>query len=260
MTNNQKISPIKNNPLRRAGQSLDEKIINIIFDKVLPPVIIIFFLFAMALIEWIRVYFKVPYMPWVYTVIFLVVGAYYLIKIKPELKHIKDLGLGRDGEIKVAEILEELKPFGYKVFHDIIEKDKKFNIDHVIVGPAGVFTVETKTYSKQSGNPRIYYDGVSIKIEGLTKSSKFKNDPIDQAKLQMRWLSNFIYDNAKIKVMVRPVVVFPGWFVVPDNRNAEVLVLNVKILISKLKESEKNLSEEQINLISSHIEVYNRNN
>ena len=37
-------------------------------------------------------------------------------------------------------------------------------------------------------------------------------------------------------------------------------VLNVKILINKLKELGKNLNEEQINLISSHIEVYNRNN
>jgi len=50
---------------------------------------------------------------------------------------------GAEGERKVGEILEELESAGWRVLHDV--SLGRGNIDHVLVGPGGAFTVETKS-------------------------------------------------------------------------------------------------------------------
>lgn len=52
--------------------------------------------------------------------------------------------VGARGEERVSEILKKL-PDAYHVFNDFVVGRK--HIDHVIVGPAGVFAVETKCWS-----------------------------------------------------------------------------------------------------------------
>jgi len=255
---NQKRSPLKQESLHYAGESLDVKIDDIVYEKILAPVIIVFFLCILAILEWTKVFFNIPNMPWLYTAVVIIFAVFYGIKIIKSIKEIKNIKLGRDGERIVGEALDELKTIGYKVYHDIM--GDSFNIDHVIVGSGGVFTIETKTYRKQIGiNPQIYYDGHKIKIDGISANSQIK-DPIKQAKGQMYWLEGFINDNVKIKTKVQPVVVFPGWFVNQSDSNAEVLVLNEKALVSLLKKASRVLDETQINLIATHLEIYNRNN
>jgi hypothetical protein len=51
---------------------------------------------------------------------------------------------GIDGEERVAEILAELEPNGYRAIHDL--DIGRGNADHVLVGPAGVFVIETKDW------------------------------------------------------------------------------------------------------------------
>ena len=52
-------------------------------------------------------------------------------------------GKGGNGEIKVGRALEDLRPDGYIVMHDL-DKGVAGNIDHLISGPTGAFLVETK--------------------------------------------------------------------------------------------------------------------
>lgn len=51
---------------------------------------------------------------------------------------------GATGEEAVGAILDALTPHGWRVGHDI--GTGRGNIDHVVVGPTGVFTVETKSH------------------------------------------------------------------------------------------------------------------
>jgi len=53
---------------------------------------------------------------------------------------------GIEGERAVGQFLERLREDGYHVFHDLTGDG--FNIDHVLIGPAGIFTIETRTWSK----------------------------------------------------------------------------------------------------------------
>lgn len=51
---------------------------------------------------------------------------------------------GIRGEMRVAGFLAELEPDGYRVLHDV--ELGRGNADHVVVGPAGVFVIETKDW------------------------------------------------------------------------------------------------------------------
>jgi hypothetical protein len=53
-------------------------------------------------------------------------------------------GRGADGERRTAEYLDTLITLGYIVLHDRVIPGLRANIDHVAIGPAGVFVIETK--------------------------------------------------------------------------------------------------------------------
>lgn len=251
---NKKRSPLKSPSLRQPGQSLDRKIDDIFYEKIIIPVFLIFVYFCITAYEWVRYYYNTPPHPWFMTFFTLAVAIYFAYKTRKNWRELKNLKLGREGERIVGESLEELRGMGYKIFHDVVGEN--FNIDHVLVGSGGVFTVETKTISKMmKGNPQISYDGINIKIDGFTPD----RDPIKQAKGQMFWLENFIAERAKLKIKVKPVVLYPGWYINQKSLDTEVWVLNEKSLPSFLNNGVVVLTQEQINLISSHIDSYMRN-
>lgn len=53
--------------------------------------------------------------------------------------------IGAEGERLTGRALQRL-PASYRVLHDLPMPRSKANIDHVVVGQTGVFTVETKNY------------------------------------------------------------------------------------------------------------------
>lgn len=249
---NKKRSPLKFSPLRQPGQSLDKKIEDMVDDKTFKYTIFIFAFVLIALMEWSRWYFNTPPQPLFWTLLAVIISVYFIKKILGFKKEVKSFQLGRDGERIVGESLEKLRENGYKVFHDIVCEE--FNIDHVLVGSGGVFTIETKTISKTGKNPKISYDGVNIKIDGFLPD----RNPIAQAKGQKRWLENFIFICSKIKIEVKPVVIYPGWFIDQKSNNTEIWVLNENAFPNFLKNEKSVLNVEQINIIASHIESYNR--
>ena len=76
------------------------------------------------------------------------------------------------------------------MFHDVVGAG--FNVDHVLIGPAGIFTVETKTWSKPlKGSPEIVYDGQTIRVGQHSPD----RDPIAQAKAQAGWLRTLLLES-----------------------------------------------------------------
>lgn len=66
---------------------------------------------------------------------------------------------GLEGENMVLKYLNTL-PKNYFVFHDVTLPDKKGNIDHIVIGPSGLFVIETKNYTGKyriDGNKWYYY-------------------------------------------------------------------------------------------------------
>ena len=85
------------------------------------------------------------------------------------LRAIRDLPRrqeGLKGERFIGQFLQaELLPRGYFVIHDIPDADA--NIDHAVIEPRGIFSVEVKIHSKPArGETRIAYDGQRILVKG----------------------------------------------------------------------------------------------
>lgn len=68
----------------------------------------------------------------------------------------RDLGRwrrGAEGEEHVGRVLEELSADGWHVLHDV--SFGRGNIDHIAIGPGGVFTVETKSHGGRRSVDRL---------------------------------------------------------------------------------------------------------
>jgi len=255
MNDNQSRSPLKAAPLRNPGQSLDRQISDLLDDTALPYIFVACFMVMLAAMEWARSWYGAEPRPMFYTGVAIIVIGICAWKLKSVRRELRQLRQGRDGERIVGQFLDDLREQGYRVIHDI--PGSNFNIDHVLIGPHGVFTVETKTISKPArGQAKIKFDGEQILI------GAFKPDraPIVQARAQASWLKTFAQDSAGRRVTVQPIVVYPGWYIdgPPKGTKSDVWVLNPKGLPSFIDNQREALSPEDVKLLSFHLSRYVR--
>jgi hypothetical protein len=249
-------SPLKAAPLRYAGQSLDEEIQRVMEDDILGYLMAAGFSIALALQEWWRWYKSTPPQPVIFSIIAICALAITIRKFVLVRRRIKMLRLARDGERTVGQYLEGFREIGYRVLHDIVGDN--FNIDHLLIGPKGVFTIETKTMTKPTrGKPEIDYDGTQILVNGF----KPDRDPVVQAKAQAHWIKELVKELTGKTITVRPAVVYPGWFVNQTNRKnrPDVWVLNPKALATFIENTEGELSDEDVRSLHAHLSRYVRN-
>lgn len=250
-----KKSPLKAKPLRVAGQSVDERIRNIIDDKGTNYAVLAVFPAVLAGMEWYRWYVDAPYSPWSYTLIAAIlspIGVYKAFKLKKELVKLKQ---GRDGEKAVGQYLESFREQGCKVFHDIVGDG--FNLDHVVISKNGIFVIETKTYSKPSkGKATIQHNGSELIIDGFNAGS----DILNQVRAQAHWLHSLIEEMTGKSYLIKPVVVFPGWFIQSNNIRSDVWVLNPKALGTYISNSQQVLNSEEVSFLSYSVSQHIRSN
>ncbi|WP_254431557.1 nuclease-related domain-containing protein [Meiothermus sp. PNK-Is4] len=120
--------------------------------------------------------------------LFLVVR---MLSSKEVSRTIRALGKGYLGEMTVGKHLEQL-PTGWRVFHDLDLGGE--NVDHLVIGPAGIFNVEVKNYSgKVIATPR-----------GLYNKGQRQDEVVKQAWRQSHRLREIF------GVEVKPILVFVG--------------------------------------------------
>jgi Nuclease-related domain len=56
---------------------------------------------------------------------------------------------GATGERRTARRLRRLAREGYVVFHDLAMPDSPANVDHLVIGPSGVFVIDSKQWTGQ---------------------------------------------------------------------------------------------------------------
>jgi len=244
-------SPLKETLLRYAGQSLDEELERVT-GKVMEYCLLPVFMIVVAGYEWSQWYFHVPFQPWFLPVVAILLGVYSAIRIIPLLRLRRNLKQGRDGERWVGQQLETLHAQGFKVLHDI--PSGRGNVDHILIGPKGIFTIETKTISKPEGQAEIHYDGNGVLINGIAPD----RNPILQAKAESLWLHGLIEERTGKNFPVRPIVVYPGWYISKQPHGAEVWVLNEKALTSFLDQEEVRLQPEDVELAYACLSHYVR--
>lgn len=154
--------------------------------------------------------------------------------------------LGFSGERVVGEALNQLLVDGFHVFHDL--PFDGFNIDHVIVGPSGVYAVETKTRRKPAdlkgpGKARVIFDGQSLEYP-KGRDTHGLEQALRNAETLSKWLTKATGESTPVS----PMLVLPGWFVVRKAPGA-VKVLNEKEIAYSFPSSRFPLSVDRIQRI-----------
>ena len=248
-------SPLKNPPLRNPGESLQKEFDETLNDTAFPYILILVLLPVLAINEWLRHVFQPTPQPVIITALAIPAMAFAWWKLKKIKAQLRNISRGLQAEKSVGQYLEQFRALGYQIFHDIPGESggKKFNLDHVIIGPKGIFTIETKYAHKRSGQAKVRYNGEQISIDGY----KPERNPVIQAKAQAKWLFDRLQNGTGQKWFVRPVVVYPGWWVENNNaRNAKVWVINEKALSSFIENSNGTLSDHDIHSASDHLSRY----
>lgn len=244
-------SPIRNKPLPGAGDSLLKEVDETV-DNAMAYVLGAAFLVLLAVMDWVWRLTKSTPPAWMYTSFAIVACVVCAIKLVRSRKRVRQLVQAREGERAVAQQLEsELRRDGYEIFHDL--PGAGFNIDHIVVGPTGVFVIETKTYSK----PRGRESRVALSQDGLLVDGRRPSrDPVNQARSLARWLRGFLVEMTGRPIPVQPVVVFPGWFVEPMPPSFDVWVLNEKPAVTFIRNGRGNLDETTRAQICGQIRQY----
>lgn len=112
------------------------------------------------------------------------------------LRHVERFFKGARGEEKVAGILKDL-PHEYHVFNDFLASGK--HVDHVVVGPAGVFAIETKFWFG-----RVTLEDGHILLDGQLPG----RSPLAQVRKEARAVENQLAKSFDWKGVVTPVLVF----------------------------------------------------
>ncbi|PLY04406.1 MAG: hypothetical protein C0622_03050 [Desulfuromonas sp.] len=222
-------SPLSGNLLRSPGESLRIEIdqiserandfIFIVLLTCLPPLVVASVLSSVQTN-------KVPEWQLILDFLFyLALLALVMRRLYQLLKLRANLYLGLDAELAVGQELNHLMAFGCRVFHDF--PAEKFNIDHVVVGPAGVFAVETKGRTKPdkgrgSVDATVVYDGQILRFPDW-----HEQEPLDQARRQADWLQKWLSSAVGTTIPVRPALAIPGWFI-ERTKPGNVLIFNGK--------------------------------
>lgn len=226
---NFKLLRIPGETLQEQLQALDEKLETAILHGMFAPVLIV----ALPLIVygWLKPATHEGLILWALIFGFAISFAMRVRSVTALLRLRKNLRLGLLGERVVAEYLQPLTAKEFHVFHDMPAQgaNKAFNLDHVVVGPSGLFVIETKARRKpntaaQNGDHKVAFDG-SI----LHWPMGIDMDSPQQAWNNAQWLHEWVKQKLGIELKVIPILVLPGWWV--DRKDSGVvLVVNEKEL------------------------------
>jgi hypothetical protein len=164
--------------------------------------------------------------------------------------------LGYLGERAVGEALLSIHEAGYRIFHDVPASVNKrsFNVDHVAVGPGGVFAIETKTRRKGRARPgfedhKVAYDGQQLIWPWGEDDFGLRN-----AEDRARWLSNWLNEKLGLGLSAKPMLVLPGWYVVPKGIGSVLVVNHKQVVGTILRQSQSVLDKDKIDLVARQLD------
>jgi hypothetical protein len=137
---------------------------------------------------------------------------------------------GASAEEHVGGLLDELAATEWRVIHDA--SFGRGNVDHILIGPAGVFTVETKSHP------------------GPVRVARVHGGTLRQAQAQQRAVE------AIAGVSVEPMLVFSrAWVDRPLARRKGVRVLPARMLVGHLEKRSETLSRTEIEQVHERLAV-----
>jgi hypothetical protein len=108
---------------------------------------------------------------------------------------------GRQGEERVAELLDSLGAAGVRAVHDRSVPGSDANLDHLVAAPSGIYVIDAKNWSGT----------LSTHGSRLWQNDRNRDEVIDAAMAQAAVVQRLVDDLAPPRpIPVRPVVCFVG--------------------------------------------------
>ena len=149
-------------------------------------------------------------------------------------KRAKDADRGAEAEEKVAIQLNDL-PKGYHAFHDIAFNG--FNIDHVVIGPGGIFLIETKSH-----RGKVDANGDALLLNGKPPIKDF----LKQTWSQTYHLKDFLWKMTSQEWKVQPLLCFSNAYVKVRKPVKGIEVIRIGYLKKYLFARPTSLTAEQV--------------
>jgi hypothetical protein len=249
-------SPLTSDLLRSPGASLREQldevqqamVVDVVAMTIGPTFLLSFFFL------WTTLGGRLPPM-WGLTTALIGVLGFTMYQARSLLRRANardSLRLGLDAEVAVGQELDQLMRQGAFVFHDL--PADKFNLDHVVIAPQGIFAVETKGHAKPDrgqgkADATVVFDGQALRFPTWTTRKE-----LDQAERQARWLAKWLSSATASSIQVAPVLALPGWFVDRQGRGS-VRVFNGRELSGLLKRrGPQPLSDQELQRVVHQVE------
>jgi hypothetical protein len=236
-------------PLRRLpGQSVRDERDKLLNDTLSDYLFLMVIFWLLAGWEWFRRWKPLPAGAEILTGAALLVTAYCLVRIFLVRREIRNLNQAERSERRVSELLTQLRCKHYVAFDDL--PVDQANIDHVLVGPGGIFAIETKAY-------RVFGNGcVGVDKSGVLRLSNKPalKDPLGQAARSAADVAKILTERMRKDFDVVPVLIFPGWTLKGAKAETGVVVLNDAMISEFFGSRPTVLSDEHITNICSHLD------
>lgn len=166
-------------------------------------------------------------------------------ELLPILEQIQHITLGERGEKAVGAALDQLHDEGYRAFHAL--RYERRDIDHVLVGPAGVFVIETK--ARRGAGLITFCNGQGMFVDGRPRW----NGAIRQAKSGASKIVPLVLRHCAEGVM--PIVVFVGnWRVADQWESTDVRVFTPDRLQDYIRNQQPVLTRAEIEAVAAELE------
>lgn len=169
-------------------------------------------------------------------------------------RSIRNFRFGLRGEQAVAEALADrtVVASGYFTFHDV-PGEGAWNVDHIVVGPGGIFVLETKTRARRKPtrdqpDHEVWFGGRNLQFPWCDDRKA-----VAQAERNTEWVKRFVSGFAPADIPVYPIVVIPGWYVKTEGNHA-VKAMNAKYLTGYLPSCEHRFSPEQLQTVMRRLD------
>jgi hypothetical protein len=176
------------------------------------------------------------------------VAAFWIYGVKRKFeKRMAALDLGEQGEAIVWRELDRLRVQGYEIFHGL--PCPRGDVDHVAVGPAGVFVIETKARTnKRRGK-------VTVRNGRLWIGDSDGTDALEQARQNARHIRTIIRERTGYDVGVEAAVVVPSWKV-DDDDSSDVKVRNQTGIVTRISGKPAKLSTTAVSNIAAALTLF----
>jgi hypothetical protein len=187
---------------RLASQSLHNEIDRLTEEQLLPLLLIMLAFWIVSAVEWTqRLAGAIPD-PRFWTCLSLVVTFYGGFQIFRLRRRLPQLPRRKQGARQIVEILGRIRAKGFLTCHNLAEEGG--NMDYVVVGPAGIYTVEAKA---RSGSGIIDYRNE----DELVFADRIRDGrPLREARASAQAVQNRLNEKFGASYAVQPLVVFLG--------------------------------------------------